>query len=78
MIQKMIKLHSIKPGEEMKQSMKNGIKILLLILLIGFEVFAEEWPKVMHESGAEITIYQPQIESFNQIYLEVRAAVDLR
>ncbi len=51
------------------------MKILLILLLFGFEVFAEEWPKEMKSRGTEITVYQPQIERFDQNNLEARAAV---
>ena len=59
--------------------MNNITKILLAILLINVNLFPEDWPKIIkHSSGTEITFYQPQIESFDKIYLESRAAIMIK
>ena len=56
--------------------MKTGIKILLLILVLSVNLLSEEWPKIIkHSSGTEITFYQPQIESFDKVTIESRAAI---
>jgi hypothetical protein len=56
--------------------MKNLIKILILILICNSVIFSEEWPKIIkHSSGTEVTFYQPQIESFDKVILQSRAAI---
>ena len=56
--------------------MKNITKILMLLLVFTSEVFSEEWPKIIkHPSGTEVTFYQPQVESFDNIILQSRAAI---
>lgn len=56
--------------------MKNLIWILIHLLTLNGNLFSEDWPKVIkHSSGTEVTIYQPQVESFDKINLEFRAAV---
>ena len=55
------------------------IKILIILLVFGVDIFSEDWPKIIkHSSGTEITFYQPQIESFDKIYLESRAAIMIK
>ena len=47
-----------------------------ILQIISAEIIAEEWPKVViHPSGTEITLYQPQVESFDKVNLEFRSAV---
>ena len=47
--------------------MKNIAILLLLLLIFNVNLFSEEWPKVIkHSSGTEVTIYQPQVESFDK------------
>lgn len=59
--------------------MKIGIKILLLFLMVSVNLLSEDWPKIIkHSSGTEVTFYQPQIESFDKIYLESRAAIMIK
>ena len=56
--------------------MKCLARILVFFLIANINLFSEEWPKVItHSSGTEVTIYQPQVESFDKINLEFRAAV---
>jgi hypothetical protein len=59
--------------------MKYLLNILMLLLVFNFNLFSEDWPKIIkHSSGTEITFYQPQIESFDKIYLESRAAIMIK
>lgn len=59
--------------------MKIKIYILFLVLICGTHLFSQEWPKVMtHSSGTEVTIYQPEVESFDKILLGFRAAVMIK
>lgn len=52
------------------------ILILYLLLNINTTVLSEEWPKIStHPSGTVITLYQPQVESFDKVNLEFRSAV---
>ncbi len=59
--------------------MKNVTKLLLLLLIFSANLFSEEWPKIIkHSSGTEVTIYQPEIESFDNVNLECRAAIMIK
>ncbi|MBE0571048.1 MAG: DUF4766 domain-containing protein [Ignavibacteriaceae bacterium] len=59
--------------------MNDLIKILIFLLIINIESFSEEWPKIItHSSGTEVTFYQPQIESFDNIILQSRAAIMIK
>ena len=37
-----------------------------------------QWPRVIENLQATVTVYQPQIESFNDVTLEARAAVSVK
>jgi len=56
-------------------------KILFLLLLVGFQVgvMAEPgvWPKTINHEKGVITVYQPQIDSFERNRLEARSAVSV-
>jgi hypothetical protein len=57
----------------------NRIKIFLLLLIFSINLFSEDWPKIIkHSSGTEVTIYQPQVESFDKVNLEFRSAVMIK
>jgi hypothetical protein len=47
--------------------MKIITRLLLLLLIFNVNLFSQGWPKIIkHSSGTEVTIYQPQIESFDK------------
>lgn len=54
----------------------------VLLLLAAVEARAQKsdgvWPRVIENSQAIVTVYQPQIESFNDVNLEARAAVSVK
>lgn len=60
----------------MRLRMKYSIIISCVLLISYSEVFSQEWPKIMvAKNGTEITFYQPEIESFDKINIESRAAI---
>lgn len=47
--------------------MKCSARILIFLLIANINLFSEEWPKIInHSSGTDVTIYQPQVESFEK------------
>lgn len=56
--------------------------LLLLSIFLPFNLFADEdelsWPREIDADNAEITIYQPQIESFENNILEGRMAISIK
>ncbi|MEO6848878.1 MAG: hypothetical protein ABI443_14125 [Chthoniobacterales bacterium] len=65
--------------------MKNAFRWVLLLLvttisLATFEVHAQEapsWPRTLSSSSGAISIYEPQVDSFNQSTLTAHAAISL-
>lgn len=59
-----------------------GLMLVAVLMLGATTAFAQKsdgmWPRVIESPKATITVYQPQIESFNDVSLEARAAVAVK
>jgi hypothetical protein len=58
---------------------------LFLLVLCHFSIFGQKkqpdklsWPRETIIDGATVTLYQPQVESFNQDIIEGRMAVSVK
>ena len=60
------------------------MSLALFVALAGFPSMSTaqksdgQWPRVIQNDQAIVTVYQPQIESFNDVSLAARAAVSVK
>ena len=61
----------------MKNIIYNTLALILSIFIFSTSSFSQDnWPRVItNDKGVEVTIYQPQIESFKKDILQARSAV---
>jgi hypothetical protein len=65
-----------------KRALCPGPILFAVSMLFAATAFAQKsdgvWPRVIENAIATVTVYQPQIESFNDVTLEARAAVSVK